>query len=74
MKISMCEEMKAAKIVVDDGSGYLTTLSVFEPMLSRIVKNANIESSLSRKLMNAPKMVYRFNDRSVIFSVQDITS
>ena len=35
MKISMCEEMKAAKIVVDDaGSGYLTTLSVFEPMLS----------------------------------------
>ena len=29
MKISMCEEMKAAKIVVDDaGSGYLTTLSV----------------------------------------------
>ena len=42
MKISMCEEMKAAKIVVDDGSGYLTTLSVFEPMLSRIVKNANM--------------------------------
>ena len=60
--------------MVDDGRGYLTTLSVFEPMLSRIVKNANIESSLSRKrLMNAPKMVYRFNDRSVIFSVQDIT-
>ena len=48
MKISMCEEMKAAKIVVDDGSGYLTTLSVFEPMLSRIVKNANIERVISQ--------------------------
>ena len=38
--------------MVDDGRGYLTTLSVFEPMLSRIVKNANIESSFISQAAN----------------------
>lgn len=48
-------------------SGQETTLSVFEPVLSRIVDGRN----LSAKLLMAPPKLFRFDDRKVVFSIQE---
>ena len=71
MKVSSCKEMKSAKFVVKDpSSSREMTLSVFEPALSRIVAGVS-GCNLSLKLLSAPKKMYRFNDRNVVYSVQE---
>ena len=71
MKVSLCEEMKSAKFVVQDvSSSRAMTLSAFEPVLSRIVDGVS-GRNLSMKLLMAPRKNYRFNDRNVVFSVQE---
>lgn len=71
MKVSSCKEMKSAKFVVKDpSSSREMTLSVFEPVLSRIVAGVS-GRNLSLKLLSAPKKMYRFNDRNVVYSVQE---
>ena len=71
MKMAYCEETKLAKFVVmDDSSGRETTLSAFEPVLSRIVDGVSGDN-LSIKLLKAPSKVFQFNDRNVVYSVQE---
>ena len=70
MKISKCEKTHAVKFVVEGGKGHEVTLSAFEPILSTIVDGAS-GSTLSRKLLRVPEKVYRFNDKNVVFSVQN---
>ena len=71
MKVSSCKEMKSAKFVVKDpSSSREMTLSVFEPVLSRIVAGVS-GRNLSLKLLSAPKKMYRFNDRNIVYSVQN---
>ena len=71
MKVSCCEKTKAAKFVVTDESGHDTTLSTFEPVLSKIAGSAS-GSSLAHKLTRASRKVFRYNDRNVVFSAQDM--
>ncbi len=71
MKVSCCEQSKSAKFVVQGkSSGREMTLSAFEPILSRIVANVS-GRNLSVKLLMAPGKVYKFNERNVVFSVQE---
>lgn len=70
MKISCCGQSKSAKFIVKEESGRETTLSVFEPVLSRIVDGVD-GRNLSTKLLKAPPKLYRFNDRNVVFSIQE---
>jgi len=62
---------KAARFVVTDECDCKTTLSAFEPVLSRIVDSAS-GSSLAHKVMTASGKVFCYNDRNVVFSAQDI--
>ena len=71
MKVLHCGKNKAAKFVVTEDNGREVTLSVFEPVLSKIVDGVS-GSSLARKLMMCQPKVYRYNDRNVVFSVVDM--
>ena len=71
MKLSCCSQTKSAKFVVSEhSSGQETTLLAFEPVLSRIVDGVN-GHSLPVKLLMAPRKLFRFNNRCVVFSVQN---
>ena len=70
-KMSKCPVSKSAKVVVSDVStGKEYTLSIFEPLLSRVVEGVS-GATLSMKLVLAPCLTYKFNDRNVIFSVSN---
>lgn len=73
MKVSVCEQMKSAKFVVTDckDKDREVTLSAFEPVLSRIVGDVS-GRSLGVKLLSTSSMIFRFNDRKVVFSIQQI--
>ena len=71
MRVAFCEESKSAKFIVTQENGRDTTLSAFEPVLSRIVDGVSGQD-LGRKLLSAPSKMFRYNDRNVVFSVQDI--
>lgn len=71
MKVSFCGQSKSAKFIVTDAaSGRETTLSAFEPILSRIVDGVD-GSNLSIRLLMAASKSFRFNESSVVFSVQN---
>lgn len=68
--MSYCEETKSAKFVLMDGSSdHETTLSAFEPVLSRIVDGVS-GCNLSIKLLKPPSKLFRFNDQNVLYSIQ----
>ena len=50
-------------------TGHDTTLSAFEPVLSRIVEGVSGRDLTTKLLMTSPK-VFRFNDRNIVFSVE----
>ena len=54
MRIAYCDESKSAKFIVTQESGHDTTLSAFEPVLSRIVDGVSGQN-LSIKLLRAPQ-------------------
>ena len=71
LKVSVCCKAKSAKFVVlDESSRREVTLSAFEPILSRIVDGVS-GVSMSVKLLTAPPKSYRFNERNVVFSLQE---
>ena len=71
MKVSGCEKMKSAKFIVKDAnSGREVTLSAFEPTLSRIVAGVSGQSLAIKLLMTSSRM-YRYNERNVVYSVQE---
>ena len=70
MKTSCCGQSKSAKFVVTEESGREATLSVFEPVLSRIVDGVDGRNLSTKLLMASPKL-FRFNDRKVVFSIQE---
>ena len=56
------------KVVVCDESGKDHTLTIFEPVLSRIVEGVH-GNSLATKLVLAPTLVFKINKGDVVFSV-----
>ena len=71
MEMSYCEETKSAKFVLMDGSSdHETTLSAFEPVLSRIVDGVS-GCNLSIKLLKPPSKLFQFNDQNVVCSIQE---
>jgi len=69
MKASSCQQSKLARFVVRDKSqGSETTLSAFEPVLSRIIDGVS-GRSLSVKLLMASPKCYCYNNSNVVFSV-----
>ena len=69
--VTNLKESKSAKFIVMEESGRDTTLSAFEPVLSRIMDGVS-DQDLHTKLLSALPKVFRFNDRIVIvFSVQE---
>lgn len=70
MKIAYCKESKSAKFIVTQESGRDTTLSAFEPVLSRIVDGVSGQD-LCTKLLSVSHKVFHFNDRNIVFSVQE---
>ena len=70
-KVSGCEKMKSAKFILKDASsGREVTLSAFEPTLSRIVAGVSGQSLAIKLLMTLSRM-YRYNERNVVYSVQE---
>ena len=71
MKLSYYTETKSAKFVVtDESSNCDTTLLAFEPVLSRIVDGVS-GRNLSIKLLKASSKSFRFNNRNVVYSIQE---
>ena len=71
MKLSYYTETKSAKFVVTDKSSNCdTTLLAFEPVLSRIVDGVS-GRNLSIKLLKASSKSFRFNNRNVVYSIQE---
>ena len=66
--------MKSDKFVVtDESSNHDTTLSAFEPVLSRIVDGVS-GCNLSMKLLKASYKLFQFNDRIVVYSRKSNTA
>ena len=69
--MSNCAISKSAKVVISEkSSGKEYTLSIFKPLLSRVVQGVS-GATLGMKLLLTPCLVLKYNDRNVIFSVSD---
>ena len=70
-KMSKCQVSKSTKVVMSDAScGKEYTLSIFKPLLSRVVEGVS-GATLSTKLVLAPCLTYKFNDWNVVFSMSN---
>ena len=66
--MAVCEKSQSAKVVITDVKGKDHTVSIFEPILSRLVSGHN----MSVKLLTAPQFVFTVKTKEVVFSVKQI--
>lgn len=72
-KMSKCAVTITAKVIITDEKGKDHPVTIFEPILSKVVEGVNGDS-LATKLVLAPAFVYKINKRDVVFSVTQFES
>ena len=72
-KMSKCSVTITAKVIITDEKGKDHPVTIFEPILSKVVEGVNGDS-LATKLVLAPAFVYKINKRDVVFSVTQFES
>ena len=67
-----CPATVTTKVMVTDGSGKDHMVTIFEPTLSKTIEGITGDS-LATKLILAPAMKFKVNNRNVVFAIATLT-
>lgn len=71
MKASKCKKFATARVAVGGRDGKVHTLTMFNSIISSIIKGVN-EADLKRKLLAAPAFRFNVDKGDVVYSVQKL--